>query len=505
MNRFVSLLKRYEGLVLILGLLVLLRIPSLTEPAWYGDENIYLTIGQGVRKGLTLYQDITDFPNKPPLIYLLAALVGTVFWFRLLLLAWNGIHAVVVFFLLKELFPKKRWVWQVFTLVFVLLTALPLWEGNIANGEIFMMMPVTAGMLLLFKSRRKKNHLGAMFWAGGLLALGFLFKIPVAFDIAAAGLFFFVMTRDVSVTGFLAFWRDKSLYIFLLGLVLPLALVLGFHGIQGVSPADLFGNAVGSAGYVSVWYQQTGIAAFLSFATLLSRGVLLVVLVGLGFLARKRLSPIILFAGLWLVFSLFGALLSARPYPHYLLQIVPALVVLTAAVAAFRARLGNLAVALLVILLGVGAYLRFGFSSYPVLTYYANFFQFVTGRMATFEYYNRFDGRMSRNYQVAKYLRIHTLDDERIYIWGTEPGIYVLSDRLPVGRLVTSFHVEDLNEYERLGRELKEALPRYIVFMENEPREFRELELLLDSRYTLVRQIDEALIYRLMPELKLAT
>ena len=74
MKKTIDWLEKREKLLLIIGLLVLLRLPSLFEPAWYGDENIYLTIGQGIRKGMVLYRDITDFPNKPPLIYLFAAL-----------------------------------------------------------------------------------------------------------------------------------------------------------------------------------------------------------------------------------------------------------------------------------------------------------------------------------------------------------------------------------------------------------------------------------------------
>ncbi len=54
-------------LLIIILLMILLRIPSLFEPYWYGDEGIYLTLGQAIRKGLLLYRDIHD--NKPPLLY----------------------------------------------------------------------------------------------------------------------------------------------------------------------------------------------------------------------------------------------------------------------------------------------------------------------------------------------------------------------------------------------------------------------------------------------------
>ena len=66
---------------------IILRIPSLFEPYWYGDEAIYLTLGEGIRHNLVLYRDIFD--HKPPLIYLIAAAAGSLYWFKLILLVWS--------------------------------------------------------------------------------------------------------------------------------------------------------------------------------------------------------------------------------------------------------------------------------------------------------------------------------------------------------------------------------------------------------------------------------
>lgn len=45
-------IEKNEGLILILLLVAVLRIPGLFEPNRYADEDIYLTLGQGLRKGL---------------------------------------------------------------------------------------------------------------------------------------------------------------------------------------------------------------------------------------------------------------------------------------------------------------------------------------------------------------------------------------------------------------------------------------------------------------------
>lgn len=497
----IKLIKKYEGLVVILALVVVLRLPSLYEPAWYGDENIYLAIGQGVSKGLVLYQDITDFPNKPPMIYLMAAVFGNVFWFRLVLMIWNGVNVAIMYFFLRMLFKGQRWIWNGFTLLFVLLTCLPFWEGNIANAEIFWIMPVTAGFLLLWKLKKTSNKMQVIRLAtaaGVVLGVAFLFKIPVVMDIGAAILVFFVFWHKKLIDVVKKTFLRREIYLVGLGLVVPVGLAIGFHLLQGVSPVDLINIAVGSAGYVSVWQEQTGIMAYLGFGSLYSRAVLMVLVVSGIYLVRKRLSKEMIMASVWLVMALFGALISGRPYPHYLLQMVPAMVLVLAILVSKKITRAGIGVAMVLALIGVGAYIRFDFYRYPVVAYYKNFWESVTGKIDEYEYYNRFDSRMERNYKVASYLKTRTNESDKIYIWGTEPGIYVLSDRLMVGRLVTSFHVEDLNEYEALGKEIAKKLPKYIVIMQSEYRDFGQLESLVDASYVLVKEIKEAMIYRKM-------
>src|SRR3989344_3742093 len=66
--------KKNEALAWLVVFSVVLRITSWFEPYWYGDEGIYLVLGQALRRGLVFYRDIHD--NKPPLLYLLAAVAG---------------------------------------------------------------------------------------------------------------------------------------------------------------------------------------------------------------------------------------------------------------------------------------------------------------------------------------------------------------------------------------------------------------------------------------------
>src|SRR3989344_5531649 len=134
-KKIISFLERHESLIFILIGVVILRIPGLFEPNRYADEDIYLTMGMAIRRGLVLYKDIHD--NKPPMIYYTAALAGSVMGFRLILMVWNLINVVIVY-RLSEWFLRKKWTVILTTTLFGIFSSIPLLEGNIANGEVFM-------------------------------------------------------------------------------------------------------------------------------------------------------------------------------------------------------------------------------------------------------------------------------------------------------------------------------------------------------------------------------
>src|SRR6266404_1137608 len=73
-----------------------LRLPSLIEPYWYGDEGIYQVVGMALHNGAQLYTQAWD--NKPPLLYLVYGLFnGDQFMVRLASLL-VGILTVIAFF-----------------------------------------------------------------------------------------------------------------------------------------------------------------------------------------------------------------------------------------------------------------------------------------------------------------------------------------------------------------------------------------------------------------------
>lgn len=144
-----GLLKKLIPLFCMLLVVLVLRLPNFSEPYWYGDEAIYLTVGTGIRNGLKLYTNIID--HKTPIIYYLAT-TPTQYDFRLLNLAWM-LATTSFFYLFALKFFKKSWSGIIATFVFVLATSLPMLEGNIPNGELFVMGFVLLGAFLFSQTK----------------------------------------------------------------------------------------------------------------------------------------------------------------------------------------------------------------------------------------------------------------------------------------------------------------------------------------------------------------
>src|SRR5271154_4148144 len=84
-----------------------LRLPSLIEPYWYGDEGVYEVIGQAMNHGRLLYQGIWD--NKPPLLYVVYALAqGDQPTVKIISLIIGLATVICFFFLSQKLFNKLK-------------------------------------------------------------------------------------------------------------------------------------------------------------------------------------------------------------------------------------------------------------------------------------------------------------------------------------------------------------------------------------------------------------
>lgn len=484
---------KHEWLLFLMVLVIGLRVPSLIMPHYYGDEEIYFVMGRAWASDVPLYQAMFD--HKPPLIYILAGLFPTMWSWRLMLLVSMLLHTWIFWELAKRFWAGVRpGMAQVSSLIFVILTSLPMLEGLTVNAELLMMLPVTAGVLLLWEARIGDWRRFGL--AGLIIGIGWLYKIPVVADAAAIGLFFLPF-RGKSLIESLKLVVSWEMLAYISGFVAPLALTFGYYFVKGHGSAYLDTVLTMNLGYVSSW--STSAYSFNPFRSgLVVRATILAGFTLILYLARKKLQPQLLLASLWLAFAIFGALLSGRPYPHYLQQpVVPFALWLPWIV------VNEYVLAWVVWGISLGLMLlmqwQIKFWGYPTISVYRDFWQYMSRQISWEDYRNRFDNT-KRNYAVASYLNQRLTASDQIYVWGSDPTIYNLTNRLPTGgKYIVSFHVHDLKKHDYVYSELNKHWPKYIVWLPG-TTEFEQLQQALERDYDLAATIESVAVYRRQDE-----
>jgi len=480
-------------LVIVLAITFILRIPSFFEPFSYGDEMIYLTLGEGIRRGLTLYRDIHD--NKPPLLYFMAAVAGNVFWFRAILAAWTTATTVIFWKLTRVLKPKNDLFQKVSTAIFAILTTIPLLEGQVSNAELFMIGPTILAIYLLLS---KKPGVITIFLSGILFSIATLFKVPAAFDLGVV-IFIWLFSLKPSTKSVSKFILKVS--ILLLGFLLPILITLLWYYLKGALHEYLVAAFLQNVGYLSSWRPDDVQKPFLvKNAPLLTRAAIVTFGASILIWFRKKLSAPYALAVIWLLTSLFAITLSERPYPHYLIQAVPAISILVGFLVAAKNREQSLAVIPLFLLAVVPVYYNFWY--YPSLPYYQRFFDFATHKISREEYFNRFDGNVNRNYKVARFIVSTSKPNDNVFVWGDSSPIYALSRHLPPTKYVANYHISDFSSQEEILNMLIENKPVLIVILSESP-DFPQMVSFLNSNYTQIANIDGTQIWKLINPLVL--
>lgn len=516
LKRFFQFLVKHEVIILLLFLQLFLRVPNLFEPYWYGDEGIYLTVGNAMKDGSRLYAEIID--HKTPLIYYFA-MVPSQFWFRMLTIAWMSV-STLLFYKITQKFKLPQLFQYIATFVFIMYTTLPWLEGNIPNGELFVMGFTLAGLWLFtltdifeefIQPSKKKSvqfsskDLKLTFLAGILFGLGILTKVPGLFEIVpvgVVGLYLFVNYFKLnSPTIFRNAKHTVTFWITLLaGTIFPIILSILYFYLRGsLNDYINFGLLYNFryAGHWSLPFSQP----WLVFAfSLPGKFLILTFFVLLTLIFTKVLKPQTKFLAVWTLASLFAAILSSRPYPHYMLQVVPPLSLLFGYIFSLvkveksTKTLFNAIFGALIFVIFYFAYTLLEFHPYPVRPYYRNFFEYISRRIDQPEYFNRFNGLMTENYEIAPILKS---SPKRIFIWGTNPVLYALAHQAPTGRFTVSFHIKDFEgAFEETYQSIVNVEPEYIVVMKNEDGEFTKFYEYLDQNYLLYKDSQHMTVYR---------
>lgn len=472
--------------VAVLTLVLILRIPSFFEPYYYGDEMIYLSLGQGVRQGLTLFKNIHD--NKPPLLYLIAAVAGNLFWFKAILAFFNLSTVAFFYKMANILFEKNEKTVKVSTLIFAILTTIPLFEGNTVNAELFMIgFNLIAIFILLSKQLTSKK----IFLAGILFGIGTLFKIPAAFDLPVI-VIFWLLTTDLKN------WKVviKNTFILGLGFILPILLTFVWYFAKGALMEYIRAAFMQNVGYLSSFRPGDVQKPFyVRNAPLLIRASISFVGILILFIFRKKLSKNFILFSTWTLIGLFAVTLSERPYPHYFVQVLPPVSLLLGMFFTDKSLEQSLIIIPLTVSFFVPVYYKFYY--YKTADYYLNFLKFATGRIEKNEYFRYFSKTTSRNYKISDFIVNSSSNQERVFVWDPDsPTIYSLSRHLPPIKYVADYHINDFSSQEKIAEEIELNPPKFIVLTSKRP--FFSLTSLIHKNYVLISQIEDAKIYSRM-------
>jgi hypothetical protein len=364
------------------------------------------------------------------------------------------------------------------TLLFLILSSIPLIEGNIANAEVFMLLPTILAFLIFFTSQKNISLL----LSGLLLGFAFTIKVPVAVEFAFLCLWILIFSKD----------KIKKLIIFIPAFIAPILLYLIYFALKRALEPFLFAALLQNFGYLSSWSTGTHQSSVAS-GGLIGRGIFMLIAWAFSFFLYfgKRISKELLFVSAWFWAALFGALLSGRPYPHYLIEVLPPLCIFL-----FFFSKARYWVAIMIVVF-IHFLFQYKFYFYPVFSYYHNFYSYALGIKNIDKYHQFFGQEMPEFYQIAERIKSKTKSGDQIYVWGDQSFIYPLSDRLPSTKYIVSYHVVDFNGYDLTMSELKTITPKIIVYYLQSSRSFPDLDEFISNYYSLIDQIGSAYIFEL--------
>lgn len=485
-NKLISVIDTPLWLEIFFVVILILRIPSFFEPYYYGDEMIYLALGEGIRQGIPLYLGLHD--NKPPFLYITAAIAGNLFIFKVILAFWNLLTVYIFWKLVKHLFPKNIKVQNISTVIFGLLTTLPLFEGNTVNAELFMIGPVIFAIWIILS---KTNNFKDLIFAGSLFSVAALFKIPAAFDILGIIVYWAIYTK-LSFKDVKEFIR-KSFFLSL-GFIIPIGATFVWFYFSGSFKEYLIAAFLQNFGYVSSWRPSSSELSFVekNGPLLVRAGIMFIGVVVLG-LSRKKLSKEFILVSAWLLATLFAVTLSERPYPHYFIQSLAPVSILLGMLFTLKTVEQSLTVIPLTLAFFVPFYYRFWY--YPTVSYYQRFIEFSTGKITKDVYFDKFSPYLNNNYQVAEFLSKSSSKEDSVFVWGNDSaGIYALSRRLPSTKYVADYHITDFSNPDEIIEKLSRDFPKYIIISSNS-NPFPKLNMFVNENYYIISEIGQSQVW----------
>ena len=486
--------------VAILALTIATRWPALQHPRTIDDEATYSVVGNEIVDGGRLYIDAVE--RKPPLLFWVYAAVfkvaGKYNWkaLHLFALIWTLGTMAGLYVAGRNLFSRESGMIAAF--LYAVFQPWAVFRNLAFNGEVVMNLPLVWAWALAFRQRPSRRR-PELFAAGALLCAGFLLKQPAAIAAVPVGIYLLLPSyrRKGGLTFGQAVIQAGTLTAGFFGSLMIVAVVLWKQGILG----EAFYWTLTNHSIPHV-YWETGPLVTLEFVATCFPLVIAAVLasryqseIWLG-KSPERIALIGLVA-----VSAVGTGAGARFYPHYYIQLVPPLALLAAPY--------------LALLWSGKTQPRFWFLRPPVT------YAWLAGTVLAFAMAH-WSGLASVRApsKMGQYLFEHSAPDDRIFVWGQAPEIYLEAQRRPASRYVVTFPltgyifggitgIDTRNRivpgaWNNFEYDFREHPAVYIADVQVPAKNgqypvknFPVLAQLLSDRYSPVAQTAEGVIYRL--------
>ncbi len=469
-------------------LFIIFRLPSLFEKYWYRDEGIYAALAKGMYDGKVLYSGVWD--HKPPLLYWTYYIAGLFGWgtgLFLLKLTIMILGLITIYFVAKTaklLFESnKASIIAAFFASFIL--GLPLIEGDVVNAEVFYVTINAAILYMVARNIKQDKHSTV-----SLIGLGFLSFLSFGYKIPS-----FVETVFLLfVYAVVLFKRNglkkilKPVALLAIGFLVPFAImianVLLKHSMQDFIQTVFLQN-------LSYSTEQDSQFVFLG-ASVLPPSIIkpLLFLTFLGISVYGYLKDKIAWQNLLLITVIgaefYASTLSGRNYPHYMIQVVPGIVLFAAWVIS-KFKKGQFAsnFAYAGILIACMQLITVTFTKGQTLygferpaEYYASFTK-SSVRSSTTPVYWEGSPYVSRLIDFSNYYNQNYSSSDSFYLYAEEPWVIALIKAPSTNKYVVWYHLTFNPKF--VDEEIENrSKARYLIIDEKVPSKvdgfFRDLK-----------------------------
>jgi hypothetical protein len=485
----------------IILLTVAIRLPSLLHPQPIDSEAMYSVVANEIVDGDRPYADAVE--RKPALLFWTYAAVFTMAgkfnWkaLHIFALVWTLCAMAGLYVIGCELFNRNTGL--IAALFYGVFQPFWSWKNLSFDAEMLMNLPIIWAWAIAF--RRGSSRLRpALFAAGAFLGAAFLLKQPAAIAAVPLGIYLLLPSYRVSRS----LTRTNSIIqaaMLTAGFFAALGLVTIVLWKQGILH-DAFYWTIADHDVPHVFWQKGSVntLTFLGACLPLVIGAIMACRDKDGIWAEKTAERTALL-GL-LAASVIGAAAGARFYPHYYVQLIPPLALLAAP---YYARLWSRMIRPPHWFLRPGA--TYAWLGLTIIIFSIKHWTGLAPRRVPSE--------------AGRYLFTHSSFDDRIFVWGQSPEIYLDAHRRPACRYITTFPLTGYvfggpirgfdtrsrilpGAWTTLEQDFARHPPTYIVDIQPDPKSaqypvknFPILAELLAERYQPVAHTAEGVIYRM--------